>query len=104
MNTCKKCYLQSVGNYCPDCGTPFHIKRIDKKYILHELEHSILHIENGIFYTIKELIVNPGNTIRNFIKGERDKHFKPLGFLIISSVIYGFVSHYFGYSEIDQDF
>ena len=25
-------------------------------------------------------------------------------FLIISSVIYGFVSHYFGYSEIDQDF
>ena len=103
MKTCNKCNEQSEDNFCPKCGIPFHIKRIDKKYVLHEMEHSLLHLENGIFYTIKELIINPGNTIRNFINGERDKHFKPLGFLIITSVIYGFISHYFGYAEIDPD-
>ncbi len=102
MKTCSKCNEQNEDNYCPKCGTPFHVKRIDRKYILHEMEHSILHLENGIFYTIKELIVNPGNTIRNFINGEREKHFKPLGFLIITSVIYGFISHYMGFEKIEN--
>jgi hypothetical protein len=101
MTTCKNCSESFEGKFCPNCGTIAHVKRIDKHYILHELEHSILHLENGILFTLKELLIRPGKTIRNFIEGEKErfKHFKPLGFLIITSLVYGFISHKFGYYE-----
>lgn len=101
MTTCKNCSESFDGNFCPNCGTASHFKRIDKKYIFYELEHSILHIDNGILFTLKELFVRPGKSIRNFIDGEKEriKHFKPLGFLIVTSLLYGFINHYIGYQE-----
>lgn len=101
MTTCKNCSESFEAKFCPNCGTIAKSKRIDKHYILHELEHSILHIENGILFTLKELFIRPGITARRFVEGEKEryKHFKPLGFLIITSLVYGYISHKFGYYE-----
>ena len=63
------------------------LKRIDAHYILHEIGH-IVHLERGVFSTIKKLIVQPGNTIIEFISITRTKIVKPIVFLIIITLIY----------------
>ena len=105
MNTCKNCSESFDGNFCPNCGTIVHAKRINNRYVIEELEHGILHLDKGILFTLKEMLIRPGKSARNFVEGEKErfKHFKPLGFLIITSIIYGFISHKFGYYETGSE-
>ncbi len=91
---CKNCNIEIVQNYCPNCGQPSKLKRIDGHYILHEIEH-VLHFERGILYTIKELIINPGQNIRNYISENRSRLVKPVIFIIVTSLIYTLISHFF---------
>jgi Protein of unknown function (DUF3667) len=88
MTICKNCGNSIESKFCSECGTASEIKRINKKYVLHELQHGILHFESGFLYTVKQLILRPGQIIHNFIEGERSKLYKPIGFLIICSIIY----------------
>jgi rRNA maturation endonuclease Nob1 len=46
---CKNCNTEITSKFCPECGQPTTLKRIDGKYIMHEIEH-ILHFERGILY------------------------------------------------------
>lgn len=96
MNTCKNCSTGFDAKYCPNCGVSVHTKRIDRKYLLHELEHGVLHVEKGFLYTTKELFLRPGHATRNFLEGNRLRHFKPIGYVIICSVLYSFLNHHFG--------
>lgn len=92
---CKNCGNAVNGSYCSHCGQPSHTGRINLHYIWHELQHSVLHVDKGIFYTIKELIVRPGYTIKDYLAGKRVNHFKPFSFIIILGTIYGFLVHFF---------
>lgn len=94
MIECKNCKSKGTGNYCSNCGLKFKLERIDGHYIRHEVEH-ILHFEKGIFYTIKELIVRPGENVREFIADNRSRLLKPIVFLIVSSLIYSIIAHFF---------
>lgn len=94
MIICKNCNHEISSNYCADCGMPAKLKRIDNHYILHEVEH-VLHFERGIFYTIKELLLRPGKNVRIFISEDRNRLMKPIMFLIISSLLYTLVNHFF---------
>lgn len=84
---CKKCEKELIDNYCSNCGNPKELKRIDKKYIISEIS-SVLNFDKGILYTIKELLIRPGITIRKFILEDRNRLVKPVIFIIISSLIY----------------
>ncbi|MFV0417797.1 MAG: DUF3667 domain-containing protein [Dysgonomonas sp.] len=98
---CKNCENMVNGAYCSHCGQSVHTGRINFHYVLHELQHSILHVDKGIFYTIKELIIRPGYAIRDYLSGKRVGHFKPFSFVIILGAIYGFLVHFFNlYPEV----
>jgi Protein of unknown function (DUF3667) len=103
--TCTSCNQDIPENYCTKCGEPARLKRIDWHYVQHEIEH-VLHLEKGIFYTVKELLIRPGQTIHNFISSDRSRLVKPVMFLIITSLIYTLVNHFFhieeGYFNFDQ--
>ncbi|BAO76367.1 DUF3667 domain-containing protein [Winogradskyella sp. PG-2] len=62
-------------------------KRIDRKYILSELV-SILNLDKGIFYTVKEILIRPGKSVQHFIKNDRNKIVKPITFIVFCSLIY----------------
>jgi hypothetical protein len=94
MVICTNCNQEIAENYCSKCGEPAKLKRIDLHYILHEIEH-ILHLEKGIFYTIKELLVRPGHNVRTFISNNRSRLVKPVLFIFITSLIYTVVNHFF---------
>jgi len=105
MMTCKNCNTEVNLNYCPNCGQAAKLKRIDGHYIQHEIEH-VLHFEKGIFYTVKELLIRPGQNVREFIADNRVRLVKPIIFIIISSLIYTIINHYFhledGYVSYDE--
>lgn len=74
------------------------LDRIDGKYIWREII-SILNFDKGIFYTIKEIFLRPGKTIREFLLYDRKRLVKPILFIIITSLIYAIINHYFKIEE-----
>lgn len=84
---CKNCNAEVRQNYCSNCGIPSALSRINGQYILNEIG-SVLNFKKGIFYTIKELLIRPGQNIKNFIHDDRNRLVKPIIFIIITSLIY----------------
>jgi len=85
---CKNCGNQVSRNYCSQCGQSSRISRINLPNFLEELSVSIFQINRGFFFTIKELTIRPGNTIREFLAGKRRSHIRPITFLISLSTLY----------------
>lgn len=94
MIDCKNCKHTFDGKFCPYCGQAAQLKRIDGHYIKHEIEH-VLHLEKGLFLTIKELFIRPGANVKEFISDNRNRLVKPILFLTISSLIYTIINHLF---------
>jgi Protein of unknown function (DUF3667) len=94
MTNCKNCNTEITQNYCPNCGQPAVLKRIDGHYIVHEIVH-ILHFEKGILYTIRELLLQPGKSIHQFLTENRSRLVKPIFFIIVTSLVYTLVNHFF---------
>jgi Protein of unknown function (DUF3667) len=94
MTNCKNCNTEITQNYCPNCGQPAVLKRIDGHYIVHEIVH-ILHFEKGILYTIRELLLQPGKSIHQFLTENRNRLVKPIFFIIVTSLVYTLVNHFF---------
>lgn len=91
---CKNCNETVSNKFCGNCGQPIQLKRVDSHYILHEIQH-VLHFERGIGYTIKELLIRPGKSIRRFISDDRSRLVKPVIFVIVASLIYSTIAHFF---------
>ena len=83
MNTCKNCGHPFDLDYCNRCGQKASVKRIEMKWLLHELPHAIWHVEKGFFYNVKQLFIRPGHAIRDFLEGKRKYFFNPLSYLAI---------------------
>jgi len=87
VNNCKNCETEVNQNYCPNCGAPFTLTRINGRYVFKEIT-SVLNFDKGILLTIKELLIRPGQNIKYFIHEDRNRLVKPLIFIIICSLIY----------------
>lgn len=106
---CKNCNTELDQNYCPNCGQPAKLKRIDAHYIQHEIEH-LLHFERGFLYTVKELVLRPGKSIREYLNDNRSRLVKPVVFIIVTSLIFTIISgllhvktHFIQFSSGDKN-
>ncbi|MFT3822874.1 MAG: DUF3667 domain-containing protein [Chitinophagaceae bacterium] len=97
---CRNCNQAVSEKYCGHCGNPVVLKKVDSHYIIHEIQH-VLHFEKGILYTIKALLLQPGKSIRGFISEDRSRLVKPVIFLIITSLVYTSIAHFF---HIDRSY
>jgi hypothetical protein len=84
---CKKCGAEVTDNYCSKCGNPKILSKIDLSYILSEIV-SVLNFDKGILYTIKELLIRPGENIHKFIHNDRNRLVKPIIFVIVCSLVF----------------
>ncbi|TRZ42263.1 DUF3667 domain-containing protein [Robertkochia solimangrovi] len=92
--TCKNCGTLLNGAYCHHCGQAASTNRLNFKYLLEDIRNGLLQFDHGLLYTLKELILRPGDCIRNFIKGKRVRYFKPISTLLLIATIYGIMKHY----------
>jgi len=97
---CKNCKQNFKGKFCNNCGQSAETHDINTHFLWHDIQHGLLHFDNGIFYTIKQLFTRPGYSIKEFIEGQRVKHFKPVSLVIVLAGIYGFVIHYFNIADL----
>ena len=94
MNSCKNCYEPVNGNYCSNCGQPAKLQKIDKRYIIREIANSF-NAERGMLYTVKKMLINPGESVRQYITENRSRYVKPITFVIVTSLIYTLVCQFF---------
>lgn len=101
--TCKNCGETAGDKFCSHCGQSTHTDRINIHDIVHDFLHGILHVDSGILYTIKELAIRPGKTIRNYLAGKRVRYFKPLAYFFILATVFVFLSHMIDIPVIDTN-
>jgi hypothetical protein len=92
---CQNCSQHFDGNYCNNCGQTAKTHKLNFHFLWHDIQHGLLHVDKGIFFTAKELSIRPGHSIREFIEGKRVKHFKPISLVLILAGIFGFLYHFF---------
>ncbi len=92
---CDRTIDGAAQKFCPACGQPTPAHRIDWHFLGHELEHSVLHMDRGILYTLKSLMLRPGHLIRDYIHGQRAHHVKPLLLIMTTAAVVVFITQYF---------
>ena len=66
---CARTIDGEAQKFCPACGQPTPAHRIDWHFLAHELEHSVLHMDRGVFHTLKNLMLRPGHMMRDYLEG-----------------------------------
>lgn len=65
-----------TDRFCARCGQKADTHRFSMKHLLtHDVVHGIWHVDKGILFTIRELVCRPGHAIREFVDGQRSRHF-----------------------------
>lgn len=92
---CKNCgnHLDLNQKFCSNCGQSTFTKRIDFNFLWSEIRYSIFHVNGGFFFTLKELFTRPGHTIREYLEGKRQKHFKLIPLITILGSISTLLNH-----------
>lgn len=88
MIACKNCGRVFDGKFCDNCGQSANTKRINRQFIFEIFELGIIHLNHGFFFTLKEILVRPGITIKNYLDGKRKKYSHPLTYIAVITVIY----------------
>jgi len=91
---CKSCGLQGTGKYCTNCSQVLNVRRISFKSLMHEVAHFFTHMDKGIRYTLKELIIHPGGMQLKYIQGDRINHQKPFSMYFVSATALGLVLYW----------
>ena len=92
--TCENCQATLSQNYCPNCGKTARVAKINFGYLTSEVGE-ILMLEKGFFFTVKELLLRPGDNVRRFILKDRSRLLKPILFIVMTSLIYSLLNYYF---------
>lgn len=93
METCTNCGNEFSGKYCPECGQG-RVKRLEVKAIVHDVTHGILHWENSILRTCRNLVLSPGRTVKEYIAGKRKYYVKPFTYFIFIQTVFVIVFHW----------
>lgn len=80
--------LSGDANYCSQCGQNTHYKKLPFFHFVIEFLESTIHFDNKIWYTLKKIIINPGNVIRDFNENKRVRYVPPIRLYIFVSVVY----------------
>ncbi|MBK9760903.1 MAG: DUF3667 domain-containing protein [Flavobacteriales bacterium] len=95
MDPCKNCGASLSGAFCANCGQKADTRRIGWHWLVHEIQHSVFHVDKGVFFTLKELFVRPGRMLGEYLEGQRKRHFPPLSLVLVLAAIYSLLFHYF---------
>ncbi|UOQ52519.1 DUF3667 domain-containing protein [Hymenobacter cellulosivorans] len=91
--TCLNCGTLVPERFCGHCGQDaHHTHRLNLAHMLHEIPHSIWHVDKGIQHSLWNILRRPGTTIRSYLAGQRKYHFPPLSLLLIVTGAYAFIS------------
>lgn len=80
---CLNCGTELVGPRCHVCGQPRATARLTLPHLLHEIPHSVFHVDRGLLPTLWGLALRPGRVINEYLDGKRARYFNPLTLVMI---------------------
>ncbi|QZK91024.1 DUF3667 domain-containing protein [Flavobacterium sp. CHNK8] len=98
---CLNCNSTIDNNFCPNCGQKTTTHRFTYHHFTHDFVHGVFHLDKGFSYTIKELLIRPGHSIREFIQGKRVQHFNYFTLLLLVIALEHFIRSYSSVSRED---
>lgn len=66
---CLNCGTSLTGLFCAQCGQSAHMHRFTAAHLPHELLHGVWHVDSGLPFTLKEMLVRPGHTVHRYLAG-----------------------------------
>jgi hypothetical protein len=86
---CPNCesHVSATAVYCPVCGQKTRLPRLAIREVAQEAVQSLTNVDKGLFTLLRQLVMEPGVTAREYIGGKRRKHFPPLSFFLLVSTI-----------------
>ena len=101
---CKNCNSLFEGKFCPQCGQAASTHRINALYFLHDIPHSVLHVDKGFPFTFYQLVKRPAAALKEYLAGRRVSYDRPFSYvLIMSAISVLIVSRIRSYIEILQE-
>jgi hypothetical protein len=100
MTNCLNCENPFEGSFCNSCGQKAATHRFSMHEWLHEIPHSLFHVDSGFFQTVKTLLARPGNAVREYLEGRRKLLFSPFLYVLIWCGVYVVLSHFFAKPEV----
>jgi hypothetical protein len=88
---CLNCEETVIHHYCSHCGQKSDTKRIDWHYLIHDVPHSVFHLDKGFLPTLIGMIIRPGEVIQQYLDGKRARYFRPLTYLFILGTLAGLI-------------
>jgi len=83
-HVCLNCGHEVSNNFCNMCGQSTGTHRLSiMHFILHDMVHSLWHVDRGIFFTLKEVLIRPGYAAIDYIRGRRAGRFPILTLLLL---------------------
>ena len=74
---CINCQSILGGHICHECGQ----KRLEQRWstpgLIRQFFEQLTNLERGFLFTIKELLVNPGQVVHNYWKGKTIPYYNP---------------------------
>ncbi|SNC59742.1 Protein of unknown function [Hymenobacter gelipurpurascens] len=81
--TCLSCGTPLHDKFCSHCGQSAATHRITLAHWLHDIPHSIWHVDKGLPYTLGQMLRRPGPTLQRYLAGQRAPFFPPLTYLLL---------------------
>jgi hypothetical protein len=92
QHACLDCGAVLTDRFCAHCGQPADTHRITLKHLLlHDLPHSVWHVDKGLAFTFWQMLTRPGLTIRGYLAGQRTRQFRPVSYLLLLVGLAGLV-------------
>lgn len=104
-NNCLNCNEPLSGKFCSFCGQISSVKRIELIQLIKDLPHAIFHVDSGIFYNFKQLVLRPSMAIYDYLIGKRKPFFHPVTYLALA-LIFNYLAvkitglHYYDQEEL----
>lgn len=92
---CRNCHRKLHGDYCSHCGQPAKTLDIGPAVVATLLRKAFISFNSGYFYTIKNLLLRPGETLRGYVEGKRINHMNPFSFVLLTAGFYAFLFSHF---------
>lgn len=87
--------IEKINGSCSSCGRPQNRAPITFKSLFSDGINVVFNLEKGFLFTIKELLVHPGEALENYLEGHRRfRYYNPFrfAFIMVTLSIIAFVS------------
>ncbi|GGD47105.1 DUF3667 domain-containing protein [Muriicola marianensis] len=86
--SCKNCGTVSEGWYCTQCGQRLSVHKVTFRETLEDLADAFFSVNAPLFRTVRDMILRPGNLLRNYLDGKRRRYYRPVAFFLLMTFLY----------------